>query len=127
MRQQKSNPALTVTILFAALIIGAALSFAIIKNHNSGVDPAVVTADGAPVDFEPPDLLSRCAPGDACIIVDKSCSFCCHYTAINTTFESDYNEAFDAFCADGIPAQQCSCAGPEGYPACREGRCVIVK
>lgn len=123
MRQQNSQFILIATVIGAVLIIAAAVGFAVLKNGGAGGTPAQALS----TEFPTPDLFSHCAPGDQCMVVDTSCSFCCKYTVINQTFESNFNEAFDAYCTQGVPAQSCACDGPEGYPACREGRCVMLK
>jgi hypothetical protein len=113
---------LTASILIGALIVAAAVAFVIVKRgaapHSALPPPpgGIVAAQAA---------MQECTAGDACIMIDSSCGMCCKFIAINAKAEASYAKIFGDSCAN-FTGNTCSCTEVDSYPACINGKCVLV-
>lgn len=120
-----NNLILIATAIIAALIIGGAVTYAVVK-QNPAAAPATPQSQAMAEQVIVPDSLSVCNTGDRCIVVDTTCSFCCKYVAINAAHEQLFDQMFEYGCT-GYRGGQCECFDLNSYPSCVQGKCTMVK
>lgn len=119
-----SNKILIITVIFAALIIGAAITYATMAaRQGSSPGQAGQTVAGQ---VAVPDILKNCSEGDRCIVVDTTCSFCCQYVPINAAHEKLFDELFTNQCT-GHSGTTCECFDLSSYPKCVDGQCAMIR
>lgn len=123
-----SNKLLIITVLFAVLILGAAVTYALVigKQGPSGEAAPALQSQAMGEQVIVPDSLTKCNDGDTCLVVDTTCSFCCKYVAINAAHEVLFDELFNNNCT-GFKGTMCECFDLSSYPKCVNGQCAMIK
>lgn len=122
-----SNKLLIITVLFAVLILGAAITYALVIGKQGQPENAPALQSQAMAEqVIVPDSLTKCNTGDNCVVVDTTCSFCCKYVAINAAHEALFDEMFNDSCT-GFKGSMCECFDLSSYPKCINGQCTMVK
>jgi hypothetical protein len=122
-----SKLVLIATVIIAALIIGGAVTYAVMVGQGAN-NSAAAPANGGPMTEQVtvPDSLAVCNAGDKCLVVDTTCSFCCKYVAINARHEQLFDEMYAQSCAS-YEGNMCECFDLNSYPSCVAGKCTMVK
>jgi hypothetical protein len=122
-----SNKVLIITVLLAALIIGAAIIYATMGARQAPA-PAAPSLQGQAMTEQVivPAVMTKCKDGDRCVVVDTTCSFCCKYVPINAAHEKLFDELFADHCT-GFSGTMCECFDLTSYPKCVNGECTMVK
>jgi hypothetical protein len=122
-----SNKLLIITVVFAVLILGTAITYALMIGKQDPADaPPAMQSQAMGEQVVVPDSLTRCHTGDTCVVVDTTCSFCCKYVAINAAHEQLFDEMFNDNCT-GFKGSMCECFDLSSYPKCIDGVCSMVK
>lgn len=129
MSKKAPDKLLILSIVLAAAIVAGAIVFASLRGREAG-SPVHIPLRAATAPYNEQiiiqESLRACQKGDACIVVDTTCSFCCKYVAINAKHEKLFNEMFDSSCGD-FSGALCQCFDLGSYPACVNGKCELVK
>lgn len=123
-----SNKLLIITVIFAVLILGTAITYALVLGKQGQPDSAAPALQSKAMGEQViiPDSLTRCQTGDTCVVVDTTCSFCCKYVAINAAHEKLFDDMFNDSCT-GFKGSMCECFDLSSYPKCIDGTCAMVK
>lgn len=122
-----SNNILIITVVLAALIIGAAITYAVTGARQSPAPSAqALQTQTLAEQVIVPAVMQKCNQGDRCVVVDTTCSFCCKYVPINAAHEKLFDELFTDHCT-GFSGTTCECFDLSSYPKCIDGQCTMVK
>ena len=122
-----SNKLLIITVVFAVLILGAAITYALVRGKQAAPDAApAMQSQAMGEQVIVPDSLIKCNDGDTCVVVDTTCSFCCKYVSINAAHERLFDDMFNDSCT-GFKGAMCECFDLSSYPKCIDGQCTMVR
>lgn len=116
---------LILSIVVGLLILVGAVYYARMAaiKDQSAASAVAVSAAGV---INVPASLSVCKGNDKCIIVDRSCGFCCDFVAINTRHEPLFNQMFDDAC-QSYTGGFCRCHDLKHYPSCVQDKCAMLE
>lgn len=122
-----SGKIMLVSVVVALLIIGAAVAYVKFGAGGTSAVPLPLASGPQAERVEVPEDMSICGEFDeSCIVVERSCGFCCDYIAINSKFERQFDFLFDEACAR-YNGQRCSCHDLDHFPKCVGNKCQLVE
>jgi hypothetical protein len=122
--KDKSGSFMTLSIILAVLMIGGAIAYAKLSQDGSiSVPlPQVMQSDTVEVPLQ----MSECSEFDnRCIVVERSCGFCCDFVSINSRFEKQFDNMFNKSCA-WYTGEKCNCYDLDRFPKCINNTCQLV-